>query len=321
MKVSAAFLWISGWLRLQDGLVEGFCPTAGINGCRRQPSNRIRLYSAQGGEASSSPADNLLKMVEAISDDQFSPEVLLKMEDLEKALVEFLEEQTPEKNGRRWSPRPPGTPPPIHMLESTDNAEEVSLIKAEAALEKLRDRLRREELALKKAEEALQKSLNEEEILRRAEDALQKSRAAAEKRKLEAIRQTEAAVASTEQARRDSEKALQDWDENLHAVAVADNERGIGAPRSTIPLDFLVDLKSVPKEVPRGSDMAKAVGDTAKADLGIPILSNWSQDTKGSIQGEVRNSDQFLDGSSISTSAVQHRVTGGSVVETSSGSK
>jgi hypothetical protein len=308
----------------------------------RDSSTSSLLYASLNEE--SSAADNLLRMVEEISNDQFSPEVISKMTELEQALTAFLEEQTQEKYQNKWSPRPPGTPPPLRMLQNTDGTTpEVSLAKAEIALEKLRARLRREEEALRRAEEALQQSMQEEEILRRAEEALQRSREAADERKLQAIRQTEAAAASAEKARKDTEEAHQVWNQeqptspfsssDYEAVQEQDSytnveffnhddesiHRGMEAPRSTIPLDFLLGSNGSP--LYSSTDINDVRDDYSQAPAGTPILSNWVQYIDGSIHGQVRNSDKFPDGASISTSAVEQGTTGGTVIETSSGSK
>lgn len=254
------------------------------------------------------------------------------MQELEQALTSFLGEQGKEKYQQKWSPRPPGTPPPLRVLQNLDT-QQASLVKAEMALEKLRDRLLREEEALRRAEEALQQSLHEEEILRRAEEALQRSREAAEKRKLEAIRQTEAAVASAEKARRDSEEAAQAWGRQQATTPlpvvqekVDDRDdtdvayyRGSEAPRSTIALNFLVGTKATTLKITNAQDGDP--GSDAEAPIGIPVLSNWVQYIDGSIQGQVRNSDKFEDGAVIATSAVQPGVKAGTIIETSSGSQ
>mmetsp|Transcript_64669 Transcript_64669/g.185987 ORF Transcript_64669/g.185987 Transcript_64669/m.185987 type:complete len:565 (-) Transcript_64669:344-2038(-) len=327
-----------------DGRVWGFAPknmeilrTVSKSLSIDQTSRRSPLYAWQ----SQSPADNLLKMVEELSDDQFSPEVISKMQELEQTLISFLEERQAEEG---YEPRPPGTPPPLHMLQNPDGtSQKVSLLQAEAALEKLRARLRYEEQVLRQAEEALQQSLQEEEILRRAEEALQKSREAAEKRKMAAIRQTEAAVVSTEQARRQSEAANYAWGQNQYnetndgwwdqsqysyndtgsSDGSSDNYesyygydeqwsgRGVDTPRSTMPLDFW--------SAPDNSYTQPT--DETHVPEGVPILYNWNQRDDGSIEGQVRNSDRYQDGASIATSPVELGAEGGSVIETSSGSR
>lgn len=292
------------------------------------------LYAPQDDERP--PADNLLNMVEDISNKQFSPQVVAKMAELEKALVEFLEEQSKEKYKRKWSPRPPMMPPPLRMFGGSedDAAQEVSLAKAEAALEKLRERLRREEEALRLAEEALQQSMHEEEVLRRAEEALQRSREAAEKRKLAAMQQTEAAAASTEEARRAQEEAEQAWgqrESRTESILTSDRQlplpnpdetlvsRGTQAPRSTIPLDFLLQSSTTPFVV---SDSLGIIPDNStQVPSGVASLYEWIQHIDGSIHGKVRNSDKFPDGSTIATSAVPPGANSGTVIETASGSQ
>ncbi len=312
---------------------QSFSCTAPIRARTMKVSFTSLLYASQNEEDSPSlsSADNLLRMVEEISNDQFSPAVIAKMQELEQVLTAFLDEQGKEKYKQKWSPRPPGTPPPLRVLQNLD-AQQGSLAKAEIALEKLRERLRREEEALRLAEEALQQSLHEEEILRRAEEALQRSREAAERRKFEAIRQTEAAVVSAEIARRDSEEAAQAWGQQQSATPSSsknlddvgdenDNSlyRGTEAPRSTIPVNLLAGPKGTPVKVSKIS--VDSSNNDAEAPDGVTILCNWVQYIDGSIQGQVRRSDKFEDGTVIATSAVQLGVKAGSVIETSSGSR
>ena len=272
------------------------------------------------------PAQNLSKMVDEISNDQASPEAVAKMAELEQALAAFLQENSKGKYQKRWSPRPPGTPPPLKIFLGLDGAtQKVSMVEAEAALEKLRGRLRKEEEALRLAEEALQQTTHEEEVLRRAEEALQRSREAAEKRKMEALRQTKVAAASIEEAKRAQEEAEQAWGQQQfqgngdHHFSNDSFSRGMEAPRSTIPLEFLVQPTSAPFFVP---DVATpAQNDKAIAPPDIPILYNWVQYIDGSIHAKVRNSESFPDGASISTSAVSQGAKAGSIIETSSGSQ
>lgn len=307
----------------------------------RKKESTYLLYGSQNEEEpslSASPADALLNMVEEIASGQFSPEIVAKMQELEQSLTAYLNTQGKEKYQQKWSPRPPGTPPPLRILQNLPvDRQQDSLAKAEIALDKLRDRLRREEEGLRRAEEALQQSLQEEEILRRAEEALQRSREAAEKRKLEAIRQTEAAVASAEQARKDSEEAARVWDQEQFIISsdsrndgtIADDNydyddddvegyayyRKMDTPRSTIPLGFLTKPKT-------SIDTVDSVLENGSlAPLGIPILYNWVQYIDGSIQGQVRNSEKFEDGAVIATSPVTNGANAGTIIETSSGSK
>ena len=303
-----------------------------ISSLRRRDSTYL-LYGSQNEDdsssVSSSSADTLLNMVEEIASGQFSPEIVAKMQELEQSLTDFLNNQGKEKYQQKWSPRPPGTPPPLRILQNLDRQQD-SLAKAEIALEKLRDRLRREEEALRRAEEALQQSLQEEEILRRAEEALQRSREAAEKRKWQAIRQTEAAVASAEQARKDSEEAARVWGQEQSTISSDSSKDGsnsddvddgyayyrkMDTPRATIPLGFLTK-----PNIPTNT-VDSVPEDDSTAPLGIPILYNWVQYIDGSIQGQVRNSEKFEDGAVIATSAVEYGAKAGTIIETSSGSQ
>ena len=54
---------------------------------------------------------------------------------------------------------------------------------------------------------------------------------------------------------------------------------------------------------------------------GIPILSNWKQESDGSITGNISNSKMFSTGQKITTSPVKKGVRKGTVVTTRSGSK
>lgn len=347
MKLSTVVLWMActpftnsvlGFSR-HGGLISAWVHTTYPKSSRRRRESTYLLYGSQNEDESSlsaSPADALLNMVEEIASGQFSPEIVAKMQELEQSLEDFLNNQGKEKYQQKWSPRPPGTPPPLRILQNLDRQQD-SLAKAEMALEKLRDRLRREEEALRRAEEALQQSLQEEEILRRAEEALQRSREAAEKRKLEAIRQTEAAVASAEQARKDSELAALVWgqersetssDSTPEETTFNDDDddddgngedfayyRKMDTPRSTIPLGFLTKPTSptnTAANIPDSDPMAPP---------GIPVLYNWVQYIDGSIQGQVRNSEKFEDGAVIATSAVESGAKAGTIIETSSGSR
>jgi DNA repair exonuclease SbcCD ATPase subunit len=255
-------------------------------------------------------------MVEEISEkdnDQFSPDVLSKMEELEQALSRYLEETQKKKEP---SPRPPGIPPSWKFFmtqvsgdkEKEDNGEDkgVSLQQAEKALEKLRQRLRQEEESLAQAEEALKQSMQEEEVLQKAEDALQKSWAAADKRKAEAIRRTEAAVKSAEKLRREQEAVQDDIAKEVEETRTTRGTIAINnKPRPTISLQSFLYGKEMPDDAP--SD--------------VPILYDWVQYVDGSITGRVKGSRNFKDGGTVSTSPVKEGARGGTVVTTASGSK
>lgn len=279
---------------------------------KREWTNRRRTrQSASNWDGDSSEAaDKLLKVVEDLSEDQVNGKVISKMEELERALSVFLEDARGSSSSGKISPRPPSIPPPLVALGIGDKNSfggEQSLRKAEEALLKLRERLKEEEESLRKAEEALMRSLEEEEVLRKAEFVLQQSRAAAEKRKAEAIRRTEAAVISAEQTRKYERKVQQ------KAANMQQRET-----RGTIPLGTFNNengnFNAGNNDFYFGNNEFNEIG-------GIPTLYDWVQDVNGSITGRVKGSDQFVDGTTLSTSPVSTGATGGTVVTTSSGSK
>ena len=169
--------------------------------------------------------DALLQMVQDIASTQeFTPETMNRMEELELALASFVEETSAALMEQELGqPKPPPIPPPGALLgmEATNEPriqEQIQprdlmtdLRQAGSALEVLQERLRLEEEALLQAELALQQqqvydedltydnkntpatfeedvdlSFEEQDILLQAEEALKKSREAAEKRRLKA---------------------------------------------------------------------------------------------------------------------------------------
>lgn len=265
------------------------------------------------GEESSKPLDKLLRVVENLSDNnnQVNGKVIGKMEELERALSMFLDDARGSKSSseqqRKVSPRPPSIPPPLVALGigEKDTLEGQSLQKAEQALFKLRQRLREEEANLRKAEEALMRSLQEEEVLKKAEFVLQQSRAAAEKRKAEAIKKTNDAVISAERTRnyqrKVQEKAEQDFKRQRRT-------------RGTVP------LSNIPNSNNSNFNNDDMYFGNAEQE-GVPTLYDWVQDVNGSLTGKVRGSKMFVDGTTVSTSPVSTGATGGTIVTTSSGSQ
>ena len=282
-----------------SSLCEGLSSTTGKPSRVSTPWSFRQPTALQAFDNSELPsADLLLKMVEDLTEDQFSPENVAKMSELEKVLSTYLDEE----NQKKIAPCPPGTPPPIDMFDQQTEDKAESLLRAEEALEILRERLRDEEAALLGAEEALIRSIEEDDVLRRAEEALRKSRAAAEKRKTEAVLRTQAAVASAEKARKEAEEDPSFFD---------DSARGTwGSQRATIPLSSL-----------NGGNDAGFPQTNGAAPAGIPILYNWVQYVDGTIIGNVRGSPNFEDGASVSTSRVQNGATQGTVITTQSGSQ
>jgi hypothetical protein len=270
-------------------------------------------------------ADALLRMVEEVSEGQFSPQVVEKMSELEQALTAFLEEERAAQNNSNelLSPRPPKIPPPLQSFirqEETREERGNSLIKAEKALETLRLRLHQEEETLRKAEEALRQSMEEQKVLRRAEEALEKSRAAAEERKVDAIRRTQEAVESAEKARKEQQAAEQLAREHGLVGGGGEASTSTGSPtsasRPTISLSSLGgndvdDMANNGAEAPVSSD----------GPAGVPVLYDWIQYIDGSVTGFVKGSRNFKDGSKVSTSPVPNGARGGTVITTESGSQ
>jgi hypothetical protein len=270
---------------------------------RSSERSQSSLYLSSQSE---SHAESLLHMAAGRSNDEFSSEVGTQLHEIEQTPTSFVKEQLEESP----QPRPPGIPPPLHILQSLDtgSSQEASFVKAEVTQEKLRPRLRVE------PEGHQQVALIEEDILRRAEDTLQRSKAAAKKRTLEAIRKEKQASPASEmglQSRADLEGTHVAND--VYDPSGELSSRGLQAPRNTIPLVALSgsSAPTIRGRTPSGDGISQS----------IPTLSNWIQCADGSVRGMVYNSDRYPDGAEISTSTVPHGVTGGTTIETSSGSR
>jgi hypothetical protein len=66
---------------------------------------------------------------------------------------------------------------------------------------------------------------------------------------------------------------------------------------------------------------AKSSSSATPQNDGIPVLSNWRQESDGSITGNISNSKVFRQGQKITTSPVKKGAKAGTVVTTNSGSK
>ena len=171
-------------------------------------------------ENSGNDPQMLLQIAEELSAEEFTPETMAKMEELEIALSNFLEEtnaalleQEQQEGQSQQQPTPPLNSPLNAQFETNEKAYELQqqqsgwqerdlttdLAYAGTALELLQQRLRQEEEVLQQAEWALPQEsfqdlpdsdLNDEGVLQQAEEALRKSREAAEKRRLEAERRS-----------------------------------------------------------------------------------------------------------------------------------
>jgi hypothetical protein len=260
--------------------------------------------------------DILLKMVEdlTIVVDDVTPELMDKMEKVEIALAKFLDEKSSAMLQQQGQidkqlppPPPPSIPPPMGALYQSQDMLSNDLIRAEQALEKLRQRLRREEAALFQAEKALQRSMEEQDILRKAEEALQKSREAAARREVDTARRNEITVADLGRSQEQSQTVTPERrPQPLKAIMSDLSTKNL--PRPTLELGNLFGRNGSNKR-------------PTSAPLGMPILYNWIQEADGSIRGNVKLSPNFADGATISTSALKGDAQSGTVVTTASGSQ
>lgn len=250
--------------------------------------------------------DILLKLVEELTMDEVTPDLLVKMEKVERALANFLKEAEANQQPSVAAPRPPSIPPPMGAFFDNDDYDQQpqkassrpsrnnnndnnkkdnpNLVRAQDGLQKLRQRLRQRESTLRQAQEALQRSRDEENILSKAEQALQKSREAAEKRKQEAIRQTKDAVESAEQARREQEEQqaqlflhqkqeLQDQEQRGRNQKELQQNNNSKPRRRTVSLDDIFNddrLRSNQrkKSKPRPTMMLESLSDVEKRKSG-----------------------------------------------------
>ena len=98
-------------------------------------------------------------------------------------------------------------------------------------------------------------------------------------------------------------------------------------PRQTISLfglfssDEELPVKAVtPPSRPQKSAQVAQTG-VSSPPKGVPAISKWQQNRDGSISGYIKGSFSFGDGEAIVTSPIRGVAKGGSVVETSSGSR
>jgi len=108
---------------------------------------------------------------------------------------------------------------------------------------------------------------------------------------------------------------------------VAEKSLGKAKTRPTISLGNLFGNTAEKKEAPpkiaaipnKGRVQQKKL--TVKSPQGVPVVSKWSQNSDGSINGKISGSPNFDDGDAITTSPVPMGATSNSIVITSSGSK
>ena len=179
---------------------------------KRRTTSRLNMV-----ESSNDPAF-LLTMVEELEMEEITPEIVARMENVEIALVKFLEakgaallEEGKEEESI-FKPFPPSIAPPDELLGNEGNvefqswgehgynsaqgvntSERLQRRLLEEALERIRARLN-EEYFIVEHQQAFQQYSEEEEILRQAQEALQKSREAAMLRKAQAERRSVSAA-------------------------------------------------------------------------------------------------------------------------------
>eukprot|EP00535_Pseudo-nitzschia_heimii_P010237 CAMPEP_0197191022 /NCGR_PEP_ID=MMETSP1423-20130617/22649_1 /TAXON_ID=476441 /ORGANISM="Pseudo-nitzschia heimii, Strain UNC1101" /LENGTH=545 /DNA_ID=CAMNT_0042643549 /DNA_START=282 /DNA_END=1919 /DNA_ORIENTATION=+ len=300
----------------------------------------------------------LVQMAEELANEEFTPETMAKMEQLEIALTSFLEETSAallergQQDGQSTSTFETNENQSQSQWQERDLAANLSY--AKMALEFLQQRLRQEEEALLQAEWALpqesfenepEPDIYDEDVLLQAEEALRKSRDAAEKRRLEAERRSLTAArvsAGFRQRQVQNQQPEQDvpvmepfgevnpYEEEIIPFENQDDKYDDVPYTSRRPT---IELRSLTQEDPPGEtfESADTTGEgfdpTAMQQAGVrdpeslPIIYNWVQDEEGCISGSIRGSSNFKDGAKISTSPVPFGARGGATVATASGSR
>ena len=285
--------------------------------------------------------DSLFEMVEELAGtEEFTPESMERMEELQMALANFVEEASEtlmeQESQLALGPKPPSIPPPGSLLGMEDQESyqprdlASDLTKAGAALELLQERLRMEEEALNNAMlpnyfdetpafENMDDSdffSDEQDILFQAEEALRKSREAAERRRLEAEeRSLNAAMLSA--GYREEQKEEEEEEEADFDFYHDDDEPNIPQQQQNLPRTQkrptmeLASLFGTPPPTLSSSSSPNSV----------PVIYNWIQNQDGTISGNIRGSPNFRDGAKISTSSVLEQAQGGTTVSTASGSR
>ncbi len=280
--------------------------------------------------------DSLFEMVQELAGtEEFTPESMERMEELQIALANLVEEASEtlmeQESQLALGPKPPSIPPPGSLLgmedqESYQQRDLASdLTKASAALELLQERLRMEEQALNNAMlpnyfeetptfEDMDDSdfvLEEQDILFQAEEALRKSREAAERRRLEAEeRSLNAARLSAGYREEQEEKKEADFD-------FFQDEDESNIPQQNVPRA----QKRPTMELASLFGTPPPTSTSTSSPSGVPVIYNWIQNDDGSISGNIRGSPNFRDGAKISTSSVLEQARGGTIVATVSGSR
>jgi len=144
----------------------------------------------------------------------------------------------------------------------------------------------------------------------------EKRRQEAEKKKTQVDIQREKQTSKTKALQEEKDAAAQ----RAQRKQVAEKSLGQAKSRTTISLGnlFGINAAEVENEV-KVDDITSKM--KAAAPQGVPVVSNWEQNTDGSISGRISGSSNFSNGQYITTSPVPQGATSNSVVKTSSGSR
>lgn len=144
----------------------------------------------------------------------------------------------------------------------------------------------------------------------------------AEERKAAAYEAAEDKKRRLEEKRSEMQRKRQEYEDRIAAQAqakrvdAAEEKLTKAKPGATISLGFInfgnkadSDEKEEPKVM-------------SSAPRGVPVISNWKENTDGSISGTLKSaSNIFKKGEEITTSPITTKAIGGAVIETRSGSK
>ena len=194
--------------------------------------------------------------------------------------------------------------------------------RAEAQRQRQEEQNRKKLEAAERAEQArLQK---QQEAEARAEAQRQRQEEAAERRRIQEAKQQEKLEAqrqAAEQKRQQAEeRKRQAAAQREQQAANARASLGEAKSRTTISLGDLFGGNAAKEESKVKVDVTPPKKKSA-APPGVPVLSNWKQNSDGSITGRISGSPNFTDGQFITTSPIAPGATENSLARTSSGSR
>jgi hypothetical protein len=203
------------------------------------------------------------------------------------------------------------------------------------------EKQRKQDLMLQKARDVAERKKKEEEQRKRNEVEAQRQRevqerqAQLEQRRKEAEAKQEAAAKAAEARRREQEEkkaaaaataeAKRQQIEEQRAAAErarqAQEALQVAKPRATISLFELFGGRDDDEDTEEPSKTLAQPKIVSSAPRGVPVISSWTQGRDGSITGRISGSPNFRDGERVTTSPVSLSAAGGTVVQTSSGSR